>query len=108
MSDQPTDAVVAGATALAARHRIVGTMDLDRLLPMERLWWLRSAHATLVGALDLDRMTEAYGVAQYGRRDWEAAPAVIRNDIRTRMAAVITSIVGESAPDTDVLRQNIY
>lgn len=108
MSTEPTDAVVAGATALAARHRVVGTMDLDRLMPMERIWWLRSAHATLVGALDLDRMTEAYGVAQYGRRDWEAAPAVIRNDIRQHMAAVITSIVGESNPDNDTPRQNTH
>lgn len=96
MTGQPTDAVVASATALAARHRVAGTLDLDRLVPGERTWYLRSAHATLTAGLDLDRMTEAYGVAQFGRRDWEAAPAVIRNDVRKRMAAVITSILGEN------------
>lgn len=104
MTGQHTDAVVASATALAARHRIAGTLDLDNLMPVERTWWLRSAEISLKAGLNLDRMTEAYGVAQYGRRDWEAAPAVIRNDIRKRMAAVIASILG----DADTPAPNIY
>jgi hypothetical protein len=104
VTGQYTDAVVASATALAARHRVAGTLDLDSLIPGERTWWLRSAHTTLKAGLDLDRMTEAYGVAQYGRRAWEAAPAVIRNDVRERMAAVVASILG----DPDAPAPNVY
>lgn len=97
MSTEPTDAVVAGATALAARHRLTGeTFELDTLMPGERTWWMGSAKATLTAGLDLDRMTAAYGVSRFGRRAWESAPAVIRNEIREHMAAVITSILGEN------------
>lgn len=96
MTGQPTDAVVASATALAARHRLSGTLDLDNMVPGERTWWLVSARGALIAGLDLDRMTEAYGVAQFGRREWEDAPAIIRNDVREHMAAVITSILGET------------
>jgi hypothetical protein len=96
MTGQPTDAVVASATALAARHRLSGTIDLDVMTPAERTWWLMSARDALIAGLDVHRMADAYGVAQFGRREWEDAPAIIRKDVYDRMTAVITSILGET------------
>jgi len=96
VSTQPTDAVVASATALAARHRLSRSLDLDNLVPGERRWWIASAQDALKAGLDVHRMADAYGVAQFGRREWEDAPAIIRKDVYDRMTAVITSILGET------------
>lgn len=96
MSRRETPAVVRGATALGKRHRLAGTsFSLDHLIPGERIWWIGSAHDTLVAAIDIDEMTEAYGVAQFGRQGWDEAPAIIRNDVRERMGAVAAMILGE-------------
>lgn len=54
-----------------------------------------AARADLVAVLDLEEMAEAYGVAHFGRIGWDEAPAVIRNDVRERMAAVIETITGD-------------
>lgn len=92
-----TPAVLRGATALGKRHRLAGSsFDLDNLPPGERLWWIGSAHDAMVGAVDVDEMAQAYGVAQFGRQGWDDAPAVIRNDVREHMGAVVAMILGET------------
>lgn len=91
-----TASILRAATALAGRQRASGTADLDTMPQFERRWWIGGARVSVKAALDVDEMTNTYGVAQFGQKDWDEAPAVIRNDVRNRMAAVVASILAES------------
>ena len=90
-----TPAVLRGATALGKRQRLAGSsFSLDHLMPGERRWWISGARDVLSDGLDVDEMTQAYGVAQFGQQGWDEAPAIIRNDVRERISAVVAMILG--------------
>lgn len=95
MTTHETPSVLRGATALGRFSRLPGSsFTLDHLMPAERRRLISTTHDMLTSAIDVDEMTETYGVAQFGRQGWDEAPAVIRNDVSERMRAVAATILG--------------
>lgn len=83
MSAHETPALLRGAQALAT--------ELGEDIDPEHY---SEASAVVTAVLDVDEMAQAYGVAQFGRQGWDEAPAVIRNDVREHMGAVVAMILG--------------